>query len=70
MATFSIPLSPELTEFIEETAKETGLSRSDIVRQAIKLYKEEQAVNAVLQAQKEVSEGKILRGNIDDLLKD
>lgn len=64
MATFSIPLSPELTEFIEQTAKETGLSRSDIVRQAVKLYSEEMAVRKVLAASKEPS----LDGNLDDLL--
>jgi molybdenum cofactor biosynthesis enzyme MoaA len=44
--------------------KETGLTRSDIVRQALTLYAEEQAVRKVLLAQAEPT----LSGDLDTLL--
>lgn len=65
MTTLSIPLSPELAQFVNKTMKETGLTRSDIVRQALTLYAEEQAVRKVLLAQAEPT----LTGELDTLLK-
>ncbi len=64
MTTLSIPLTNELAEFVEKTQKETGQTRADIVRQAIKFYAEEQAVRKVLLASTEPS----LSGDLDDLL--
>lgn len=64
MTTLSIPLTTELAEFVEKTKKETGQTRADIVRQAIKLYAEEIAVRKVLLASAETS----LSGDLDDLL--
>ena len=64
MTTLSIPLTPELTQFVETTIKETGQTRAELVRQAIKLYAEEQAVRKVLLASAEPT----LSGNLDDLL--
>ena len=64
MTTLSIPLSTELAQFVEQTIKETGQTRADIVRQALKLYAEEQAVRKVLLAQAEPT----LEGELDNLL--
>lgn len=64
MTTLSIPLSPELAQFVNKTMKETGLTRSDIVRQALTLYAEEQAIRKVLLAQAEPT----LTGDLDTLL--
>ncbi len=65
MNTISVPLNAELTKFIEETIKETGQTRAEIMRQALKLYSEEMAVRKVLLANAEPS----LSGELDDLLK-
>jgi Arc/MetJ-type ribon-helix-helix transcriptional regulator len=62
MTTLSVPLTPELAKFIEEATKSSGLTKSDIMRQALTLYAEEQAITAVLRAEQEVSVGKLLRG--------
>lgn len=62
MTTISVPLTPELAKFVEEATKSSGLTKSDIMRQALTLYAEEQAINAVLRAEREVSVGKLLRG--------
>jgi metal-responsive CopG/Arc/MetJ family transcriptional regulator len=63
MTTLSIPLSPELAQFVETAIKETGQTRADVVRQALKLYAEEQAVRKVLLAQSEPT----LSGDLDEL---
>ena len=65
MTTISIPLDSELTKYIEDTARESGLSKADLVRQAIRLYAEEQAVQKVLRAAAEPT----ITGELDTLLK-
>ena len=65
MTTLSIPLSTELALFVEKTIKETGQTRADVVRQALKLYAEEQAVRKILLATHEPT----LSGDLDELLK-
>ncbi len=64
MTTISVPLTPELATFINETVKGTGLTKSDIMRQALTLYAEEQAVRKVLLAASEPSLG----GDLTDLM--
>jgi len=64
MTTISVPLSPELAQFVEETVKATGLSKSDVIRNALRLYAEEEAVRKVLLAAAEPS----LSGDLDDLM--
>ena len=65
MSTISIPLDSELTKYIEDTARESGLSKADLVRQAIRLYAEEQAVQKVLRAAAEPT----VAGDLNTLLK-
>ena len=65
MTTISVPLTPELAKFVEEATKSSGLTKSDIMRQALTLYAEEQAVRKVLLAQSEPS----LDGDLCELMK-
>lgn len=65
MTTLSVPLTPELAKFIEETTKNTGQTKADIMRQALTLYAEEQAVRKVLIAASESS----LEGDLNDLMR-
>lgn len=64
MTTLSVPLTPELAKFVEETTKSSGLTKSDIMRQALTLYAEEQAVRKILLASSEPS----LKGDLRELM--
>ena len=44
-------------------------NKADVVRRALVCYKEDQAVAAVLKAEQEVREGKILRGDLRKLMR-
>ncbi len=65
MTTLSVPLTPELAKFVDEATKSSGLTKADIMRQALTLYAEEQAVRKVLLARSEPS----LDGDLDELIK-
>ena len=64
MTTLSVPLTPELAKYIEEATKSSGLTKSDIMRQALTLYVEEQAVRKVILAATEPS----LKGDLRTLM--
>lgn len=64
MTTLSVPLTPELAKYIEEASKSSGLTKSDIMRQALTLYAEEQAVRKVILASSEPS----LKGDLRTLV--
>lgn len=65
MTTLSVPLTAELAVYIEEATKSSGLTKSDIVRQALTLHAEDQAVKKVLLARAEPS----LSGDLRELMK-
>lgn len=70
MSTLSVPLTPELEKAIEKMVK-AGIApnKAEAVRMAIKFFSEEQAVQTVLKAEQEMKEGKILRGDLQQLAK-
>lgn len=64
MATISVPLTSELQDQLDKLVAEgIGSNRADVMRRALAYLAEEAAVNAVLKAEQEVREGKILRGD-------
>ena len=65
MTTLSVPLTPELAKFVEELTSTTGRTKADVMRQALTLYAEEQAIQRVLLATHEPS----LSGDLVDLMK-
>lgn len=66
MTTISVPLTADLLQALESFIRHNrGRNKADVMRRALEKYLEDQAVEAVLQAQREPS----LRGNFDDLLK-
>ena len=66
MSTLSVPLTPQLEEAVTRLVKEGyGANKADVVRKAIRRLDEEEAINAILRAQKEVS----LKGDLRELLK-
>lgn len=66
MSTLSVPLTPELEEEIKKLVK-AGFApnKASVVRRAIERLAEEEAVEAVLKAQREP----MLKGDIRDLMK-
>lgn len=70
MSTLSVPLTPQLEAFINSMVKSGRYSnKAIVVRQAIKKMSEDEAVEAVLRSMQEFKEGKILRGDLRELMK-
>lgn len=70
MSTLSVPLTPELSKTIDRlVASGIAPNKAEVARKAIEYFAQEQAIQDVLKAEQEVKEGKILRGNLDDLAK-
>lgn len=68
MTLLTVPLNKNLTEKIEDLVfRGRAASKADLARRALERYIEEEAVLAVLQAEQEVKEGKVFRGNLDKL---
>lgn len=71
MATISVPLSPKQQERLDTlVAAGAGSNRADVMRRALEKFAEDEAVRVVLEAEQEVREGKVLRGNLRKLLLD
>ncbi len=65
MTTLSVPIPAELEAFIDGEIKHgRSPNKSAVVRRALHRLAEEEAVQAVLQSEREVAEGKILRGDL------
>ncbi len=70
MSTLSVPLNAELTNWVETMVKQGYAdNKAALVRKALKKLAEDEAVAAVLQAEQEWLEGKVLRGDLDTLVK-
>lgn len=70
MATLSIPLSVEQEQFVTRFVKEhKAPNKAEVVRRALRLLAEEEAISDVLTAQREAREGKMLTGNLRELIK-
>ncbi len=66
MTTISVPITAEQEKFIREYIKEgKAENKAQVVRRAIAKLREDEAVQAVLHAQKEP----MLRGDIRELMK-
>ena len=70
MSTLSVPIPPTLELFIEEMVRRgIAPNKAEVVRQALVRYAEDQAVETVMQAMREVEAGKVLKGDLDELAK-
>lgn len=68
MSTISVPLSADLMNSLDTLVRESGASRAAVMRRALEKLAEDEAINAVLAAQREVKEGKVVRGDLQTLL--
>ena len=69
MTTLSVPLPAHLEELVKRMAKQRGSNKAAIVREALELLAEEEAITAVLKAEQELAEGKLLKGDLRTLAK-
>ncbi len=68
MTTLSIPVSGDLEKFIERMVKEgKGANKADVVRRALREYAENEALENILQSEREFDQGKVLRGDLRKL---
>jgi len=66
MTTLSVPIPADLEEFVTKMVKSgRAVNKADVVRKALRKMSEDEAVEAVLRAEREP----ILRGNLRDLMK-
>ena len=69
MSTLSVPLTPRLEEDIKNLVKKGfAPTKAEVVRRAITRLSEEEAVQDVLLARKEIRDGKWLRGDLRKLM--
>ena len=68
MTTISVSLDSKTEKELDELVEITDTSRVGVINKAIELYREDEAVNAVIKAEQEISEGEILRGDVKSLL--
>ena len=70
MTTLSVPISSELEDFIDKLVKSgKAANKAHAVRYAIQRLAEEEAIAAVLEAEQDVREGRIYRGDLRKLVK-
>lgn len=70
MSIITISIPAELEKFVkDEVFSGEFESKSQVVKKALKKFQEDLVVERILKASKNAREGKILRGNLDDLLK-
>lgn len=70
MTTISVPLPIHLIEFIEQEVKMGNYNnKAALVRKAVAKLQEDALVEAVLQSEKEVAEGKVFYGDLKKIAK-
>ncbi len=70
MSTISVPVTPSQEEFIRSFVKNgKAVNKADAVRKALDRLAEEEAIQEVLQASSEARGGKILKGDLRELMK-
>ena len=70
MTTLSVPITSEQERFINQLVESgKAANKAHVVRYALQRLAEEEAVNTVLRAERQLDEGRGLRGDLKKLLK-
>jgi len=71
MTTISVPIPENLVDFINQmVASGEAETKAEVVRQALRKYAEEEVFASVLRSRQEIKEGKVLSGDLVDLVKE
>jgi Arc/MetJ-type ribon-helix-helix transcriptional regulator len=69
MSTLSVPLTPELEDFINTMITEKKAdSKAEIVRRALYQYQEELLLQEILQGENEIKNNEIFSGDLQSLV--
>lgn len=69
MSVLSVPLTAELEKAVQNLMDwGVASNRADAARKAILRLEEESAIAVVLQSEQEISEGKMIKGNLKKLV--
>ena len=69
MSTLSVPLTRDMEDIVNSFVKRGYASnKAEVMRKALVFLAEEEAIQDVLKAEKELLEGKILRGDIRKIM--
>ncbi len=69
MTTITIPISKELEDFIkEEIASGASETKAGLVRHALSRLKEERALARLQEAELDIKQGRVYKGNLKALL--
>ncbi len=69
MITISVKISKSLEDFINGIIKNgEAKNQTDVILCALRKYAENHVINQILISRQEIKEGKILRGNLKDLI--
>lgn len=70
MSTITVPLPPDLEDFInEEIASGRGESKAHLVREALVRLREEKALARLSEAECDIKEGRVYKGDLKKLLR-
>lgn len=70
MSMLSVPLTPELEQTVNRLVEDgVAANKADLARKAIEYFARQQAIEDVLMAERELREGKLLSGDLDELAK-
>lgn len=70
MTTISVPIPRNLEDFINDMiSRGEADTKAEVVRRALSKMAEDDVINQILISQKEIDEGKILKGNLRDIIK-
>jgi Arc/MetJ-type ribon-helix-helix transcriptional regulator len=70
MTTITVPITKELQTFIESELKaETSESKAHLVRYALGRLQEERAILRLQEAEMDIKEGRVYKGNLKKILK-
>ena len=68
MVTLSVPLDADLVNFIDFVISENKAeTKAGVVRMALKQFQEHLILQEILQAEQDLKEGNVLRGDLADL---
>ncbi|MBP6888758.1 MAG: hypothetical protein KBC21_03565 [Candidatus Pacebacteria bacterium] len=70
MSILTLSIDAELEKFIESQVKNNQAeNKSAVVRNALRFFREEQELQEILEASRDVKAGKVFKGNLRELAK-
>ena len=71
MTTITTPIDKDLEEFINTEIREgNSETKAHVVRQALRLLRDERVYKRILEAELDMKEGRVYKGNLKALLKE